>query len=391
MRSYQFREYGQDLERVESATPEPHGKEVVVRVDACGVCHSDLHVWQGYFEMGNGKRMDISSSRELPFTLGHEIVGEVVAIGPDAGGVGLGDRRVAFPWIGCGECDLCAAGHEHHCLRSRALGTHVDGGFSDHVVVPHAKYLFDYGDVDPNLACTYACSGLAAYSALGRITEQVHDNLVLIGAGGLGFAGLSLAQVLSDAPITVVDIDEKKLERAKEAGAASTVNANDTDAAKQLRRATGGGADAVVDFVGSEATASLGVRILAKRGVLVVVGLFGGAVTVPLPLFSLKHISILGSALGSLQEMSALMEIVRGGTLPPIPIETRPLETAQQSLRDLEEGRVIGRVVLTPEGRNYISMTAAMSSSMGTGGVRNDTAMNSVVDTMSASAPTSIP
>jgi D-arabinose 1-dehydrogenase-like Zn-dependent alcohol dehydrogenase len=149
--------------------------------------------------------------------------------------------------------------------------------------------------------------------------------------------------------VTVVDLDPAKLEQAKEVGATHVIDARATDVAKQIKRATRGGAEAVVDFVGSEESATLGVRALAKRGVLVVVGLFGGAVTVPLPLFSLKHISILGSALGSLEEMGELMDLARSGAVAPIPVAVRPMSTVQHALEDLQQGRVMGRVVLTQQ------------------------------------------
>ena len=100
MKSYQFGAYGAPLELAETPTPEPTGTEVLVRIHACGVCHSDVHLWEGYFEMGGGRKLDVRAVRELPFTLGHEIVGEVAAAGPDADGVAIGDRRVVFPWIG---------------------------------------------------------------------------------------------------------------------------------------------------------------------------------------------------------------------------------------------------------------------------------------------------
>ena len=175
MKSYQFKAYGEPLEVVETPTPQPTGSEVLLRTHACGVCHSDVHLWHGFFEMGGGRRLDVRAVRDLPFTLGHEIVGEVVVAGPEADGAAPGDLRVVFPWIGCGACDVCAADREHLCNRPRALGTHVDGGFADHVLVPHPRYLFDYGDVAPELACTYACSGLTAYSALLKARHWVED------------------------------------------------------------------------------------------------------------------------------------------------------------------------------------------------------------------------
>ncbi len=347
MKSYQFREYGAPIELARKPTPEPEGTEVLIRIHACGVCHSDLHLWQGYFEMGGGRKLDVRAVRELPFTLGHEIVGEVAAIGPDSEGVVLGDRRVVFPWIGCGDCDFCNGGREHLCNRPLALGTHLDGGFADHVMVPHARYLFDFGDVAPELACTYACSGLTAYSALRKAERWLEDQLVIIGAGGVGFAGIQLARALFDADLIVVEVDDAKLEAARRAGAAHVVDARDEDAPRQLKRLTNGGSPAVVDFAGSSASAALGFRTVAKSGGLVVVGLLGGSLSVPLPLLVLKDQTVEGSDLGSLAEMEALMELVRSGRLDPIPYQTRPMAEAEASLRDLEAGSVVGRVVLT--------------------------------------------
>ena len=347
MKSYQFREYGGPLGLADGPTPEPAGTEVLIRVRACGLCHSDLHLWQGYFEMGGGRRLDVRAVRELPFTLGHEIVGEVAAAGPDAEDVDIGDARVVFPWIGCGACGFCDADREHLCHRPRALGTHLDGGFADHVIVPHPRYLFDFGDIAPELAGTYACSGLTAYSALRKAERWLEDQLVIIGAGGVGFAGIQLAKALFDVDLIVVEVDDAKLDAARQAGAAHVVDAREDDASRQLKKLTKGGCAAVVDFAGSSASAALGFRTVAKSGTLVVVGLLGGSLSVPIPLLVLKDLAVQGSDLGSLREMAELMELVRAGRVDPIPYATRPMDEAEASLRNLEAGRVVGRVVLT--------------------------------------------
>ncbi len=332
----------------ERETPVPQGDEVLVRVEACGVCHSDLHVWDGYFDMGGGKKLDVSTARELPFTLGHEIAGEVVAVGDTATGIVVGAKGVLFPWIGCGGCPICSSGNEHVCLRPRALGTSVDGGFSDYVILPHERYVLDYGNVPTELACTYACSGLTAYSAISKIRDRVDRSLVLIGAGGVGLAAVRIAQTLFDAELIVVEVDDAKLQAARDAGATHLVNAKDSDAAKQIKKLTEGGAAAVIDFVGSEASANLGFKALRKSGTLVVVGMFGGALSVSLPLLPLKNVAIVGSALGSVQHMRELMDLVRVGALAPIPVATRPMSEVQQALEDLRAGQVLGRVVLVP-------------------------------------------
>ena len=147
MDSYQLTGYGAPLERLEAARPEPSGDEVLLAVEACGVCHSDLHLADGYFDLGDARRLDLTGGRELPFTLGHEISGVVVACGPRVAGVAIGDRRIVYPWIGCGTCSTCETGEEHLCAAPRALGITRAGGFADHVLVPHARYLFDPGPV----------------------------------------------------------------------------------------------------------------------------------------------------------------------------------------------------------------------------------------------------
>ncbi|MFM2186109.1 MAG: hypothetical protein RIR43_681, partial [Pseudomonadota bacterium] len=195
MTSYQVEAFGRPLAQVLRDIPTPQGTEVVVRVGSCGVCHSDVHLHDGYFDLGNDVKLDMTRTVQPPRTLGHEIAGTVVAVGPDAQGVKVGDRRVVFPWIGCGTCSLCEAGHEHLCNSPRALGIHRDGGFSSHTVVPHARYLIDYGNLAEEQACTYACSGLTAYSALKKVAPLgPKDPLLIIGAGGVGLSGIRLAR-----------------------------------------------------------------------------------------------------------------------------------------------------------------------------------------------------
>ena len=346
MISYQLTRFGDPLERVESPPPEPAGTEVLLRTEACGVCHSDLHLQDGFFDMGGGRRLDLSKGRTLPLTLGHEIAGAAAACGPEAAGVDVGARYVAYPWIGCGGCDTCGSGHEHLCAQPRALGVTRAGGFGDHVLVPHPRYLFAVGDLPLTLACTYACSGLTAFGAVRKVRARVDGRpLVVIGLGGVGFAALRLAQALTDASIVVADVDDATLQAGAEAGA-EVVDARAADAAKQIRRATGGGAAAAIDFVGSERSAALGLGVLATGGLLVVVGLFGGELRASLPLWPLRSLTVQGSYVGSLAEMRELMQLAGTGRAPAIPIEPRPFAAAQAALDDLRAGRAVGRIVL---------------------------------------------
>jgi D-arabinose 1-dehydrogenase-like Zn-dependent alcohol dehydrogenase len=349
MKSQQVVEYGKPLQEIEAATPEPSGSEVLVRVEACGVCHSDVHLWEGHFDLGGGQQLDVTRGRPLPFTFGHEIVGEVVALGPDAGGVAPGDRRVVYPWIGCGDCPVCASGEEHLCPLSAALGVGRPGGYADHVLVPDARYLFDAGDVPVGLAGTYACSGITAYSALRKAKALATGrHLLIVGAGGVGMAGLALAREVVDAEIWVADIDPAKRDAAREAGADHVVDSAGPDAVKEVMAGTGGGVAAAVDFVGAESSAAFGWNTLGRGGKLVIVGLFGGAFSAPLPFFPIKAVTVQGSYVGSPGEMAELMALVRAGRVPPIPVETRPLAEVTRTLEDLRAGRIVGRVAVRP-------------------------------------------
>ena len=348
MLSYQVTAYGSRLERREAALPEPSGEEVLLRVGACGVCHSDVHLWEGAFDLGGGKRLDLTPGRDLPHTLGHEIAGEVVAIGPEAAGVAAGDRCVVYPWLGCGACPRCAAGDEHLCPTGRPVGVGRAGGFADHVLLPHPRCLFDYAPLDEAPAATYACSGLTAYGALRKASPAASagGELLIVGLGGVGMAALGLAPRVVDAPVLCADVDPARLEVARTRGAAGTFDAAASDAVKQVRRRTGGGVAAAIDFVGSERSAAFAFGALAAGGTLIVVGLFGGALQLPLPLLPLKQVTIRGSYVGSPAEMSELLALGRSGSVPELPLDERPLAAAQAALDDLRAGRVIGRVVL---------------------------------------------
>ncbi len=169
MRAMQIIEWGKPLEPREYPDPEPEGEEVLLRVEAAGVCHSDVHIWDGHFDLGGGQQISLESRGvHLPFTMGHEIAGEVAALGPKASGVKVGDKVVAYPWIGCGECAVCRKGEELLCLRPRTLGTRRAGGYGTHVIVPHGRYLLPHQGVPQGLAATYTCSGITAFSALKR-------------------------------------------------------------------------------------------------------------------------------------------------------------------------------------------------------------------------------
>jgi alcohol dehydrogenase len=327
--------------------PAPQGSEVLVRIERCGVCHSDLHMQDGYFLLGDGKRLDVRTGRTLPFTLGHEIAGAIESAGPDAG-VKPGAKVAVYPWIGCGKCAACRAGEENLCTANRHLGVSADGGFASHVLVPHPRYLIEYAPLPAAFAGALMCSGLTAYSALKRLREHAaRGPALLVGMGGVGMMGLSIARALfAHAPI-VADIDPGKREAALAAGAAAAFDPADPEARRTLLKSTGGGVFAACDFVGSEKSLAFAASALAKGGKVMVTGLLGGNFTTPVAMFPLKAMTIEGTLTGTLAEANEVVALARAGKIAPLPIRERPLAEAQAALDDLRGGRVLGRVVLT--------------------------------------------
>jgi D-arabinose 1-dehydrogenase-like Zn-dependent alcohol dehydrogenase len=352
MRSYQVCECGAPLKLAEGDVPTPQGTQVLLKMLAAGVCHSDLHIWDGYYEVGGGKRLDlIQRGIKLPLTMGHENVGEVIEVGSEVGGVKVGDVRLVNPWIGCGQCKVCLRGEENLCVKPQSIGVYSQGGYATHLLVPHARHLFAIGKLAPRDAAPLACSGVTAYSALKKVAATLQDEpVVIIGAGGVGLMGVTIARMMGASEVIVVDIDAAKRDAALTAGATKTIDGAAPDAVKQIQAATGGGAWAVIDFVGSSQTTNLAIGAIVKGGTVVVVGLFGGDVTVPTPFLPLRAMTLRGSYVGSSHDIAELLELVDRHGLPKVPIRTRPLDEVGAALTDLRAGKVVGRVVLTATG-----------------------------------------
>jgi D-arabinose 1-dehydrogenase-like Zn-dependent alcohol dehydrogenase len=344
MISYQIIEHGKPLQRVVFQTPKPEGSEVLVRITRAGVCHSDLHIWDGYFDLGGGKRFYVKERGCIPpFTLGHEPFGVVEAVGPKAKGAKPGQRRLVYPWIGCGKCAVCKAGQDNYCVSGiRFLGVSRPGAYSTHVLVPDPKYLVDATGIDEAFAATLACSGLTAYSAAAKLPPLgAQERVAVLGCGGLGLIGISVLRAKGVKHIVGCDIDPAKLSAASKQGAKTTVNTQAADAAQKLQ-----GIAAAIDFVGSPATAALGIAALRKGGRYVICGLYGGELTHPLPPIAQRAIGIIGSYVGNLQELREVVALAKKGKIKPAPVETRPADEANRALEDLKAGRVVGRVVL---------------------------------------------
>ena len=348
MLSWQVVEHGQPLQKKMFDTPTPKGTEVLVRITRSGVCHSDLHIWDGYFDLGGGKRFYVKDRGCIPpFTMGHEPFGIVEAVGPSVskidGKIKIGQKKLVFPWIGCGKCAVCRAGQDNYCVSgSRFLGVNSPGAYSTHVLIPHPKYLVDTAGIDDAFASTLACSAITAYSATAKLPPLgPKDRVAVLGCGGLGLIGISILRAKGVKNVVACDIDDAKLAAAAKLGANQTVNTRSPDAAKELADIA-----AAIDFVGAPATAGLGIAALRKGGRYVICGLFGGELTHPLPPIAQRAIGIIGSYVGNLQELKEVVALAKKKKIRPSPVETRPANQANAALQDLKAGKVLGRVVL---------------------------------------------
>lgn len=350
MRAWAVVENGQDLQVLDLPTPEPQGTEVLLEVTHCGVCHSDLHIWEGYYDMGGGKRMSLKERGvKLPLAMGHEIVGRVAKLGPDATGVAVGDLRIVFPWVGCGTCERCLSNEDNMCLvASRSLGVYQNGGYATHVLAMHPRHLVDPGTLDPAVAATYACSGITVYSAIRKVLPLPPQvPVVLVGAGGLGLAAIAVLRALGHQAIVSVDTDATKRQAALDAGATAVVDGTGEGVTERLLAACGGPVLAVIDFVNGTSTARAAFAALAKGGRLVQVGLFGGEMTLPLPLMAMRALTVQGSYVGNPTELRELVALGQQDGLAPLPITPMPFSEANAALMRLRSGAVTGRIVLT--------------------------------------------
>ena len=348
MEAWAIVEHGQPLQKIKREIPSPKGGEVVIKVTHCGICHSDLHLWEGYYELGGGKRFNFSERGvTLPIAAGHEILGVVAAKGPDAVGVEIGDQRIVYPWIGCGKCTKCAQGRDNMCSAQESLGIRNYGGFASHVLVADAKYLVDPGNVDPAVACTFGCSGITVLNAVQEAFPlDVNDTVVLIGAGGLGLSAISALRAYDHQKIISVDIDPLKRDAAVKAGATAAVDGKAEDAMAQLLAASGGPVPAVIDFVNNSQTARMGYDILAKGGKLVQVGIMGGELNISLAPQILKAVRIIGNLTGNVEQLKLVTRLAQEGKWAPIPITKVPKDKAQEALMSLRDGKVTGRLIL---------------------------------------------
>lgn len=333
--------------------PKATGSQVVVKVRSSGVCHSDIHLWEGGYEGIEGQFLKATDRGvTYPLTPGHEIAGMIESLGEEAEkeAIDKNDKVIVYPWIGEGVCPACRVGEENLCDKPRSLGVYTDGGYAEYVLVPSYKYLVKIGDLDTDVAATLSCSALTAYGAVKNADLKPNDNVVIIGAGGgLGLMAVQLAKAVTGARIIALDLDQKKLKIAKENGADEIVSPKDGDPAKRVMDITDNlGADAIIDFVNASKTVETDMKMLRRRGRAVLVGLFGGELKLSLVSMPTRAYRLIGSYTGSLSDLIELVSLAKRGVIEPVVSHRFKLSQATQALQMLKDGKILGRGVINP-------------------------------------------
>ncbi|HMH10373.1 MAG TPA: alcohol dehydrogenase [Candidatus Nitrosopolaris rasttigaisensis] len=351
MKAARIVKVNEKLEIQQLETPKPRGPQVLVKVQSSGVCHSDIHLWEGYYE-GVGGQLLKTTDRGVnyPLTPGHEVAGIVDSLGEQAEGFNNNDKVLVYPWIGEGLCPACRIGEENLCDKPRSLGVYMDGGYAEYVLVPSYKYLVNIGDgMDTDASATLSCSALTAYGAVKNASLKPADNVVIVGAGGLGLMAIQLAKAVTGARIIAMDLDDKKLEFAKKEGADTTINSKNEDTVKAVMELTDKkGADAVIDFVNASKTVETDMQLLRRRARVVLVGLFGGELKLSLVTMPTRAYRLIGSYTGTLSDMIELVSLARRGVIKPVVSNRFKLDQATDALTMLRDGKILGRGVINP-------------------------------------------
>ena len=341
----------ESLEVQQLETPKPRGSQVLIRVESSGVCHSDIHLWEGGYEGPGGQLLKTTERGvKYPLTPGHEIAGIVDSLGEEAEGFTKKDKVLVYPWIGEGLCPACRIGQENLCDKPRSLGVYTDGGYAEYVLVPSYKYLLKIDEqMETNASATLSCSALTAYGAVKNTSLKPDDNVVIVGAGGLGLMAMQLAKAVTGSKVIAMDLDDEKLGAAKKNGADNVINSKKEDPVKAVMELTDKmGADAVIDFVNASKTVEADMQFLRRRAKLVLVGLFGGELKLSLVSMPTRAYRLIGSYTGTLSDMVELVSLARRGVIKPLVSNRFKLDQATEALTMLKEGKIIGRGVINP-------------------------------------------
>jgi alcohol dehydrogenase, propanol-preferring len=337
MKAAVLHEFKQPLVIEEVERPEPGPEEVLIQVEACGVCHSDVHV-------ADGDWWQLSGIVQRPLILGHEIAGRVVEKGTAADGFHLGDH-VGVPWLHwtCGDCDFCLAGYENLCVVQKITGVTVAGGYAEFVKAPASHTERIPEGLSSVEAAPLFCAGVTVHRALKQAPVAPLDRLAVFGIGGLGHIAVQIGVALG-AEVTALDVSEEKLALAKSLGAAATLNAT-PEAIKVLRRR--GGVHVALVTSASRAAYDLAFNCLRPTGTLLAVGLPAENVCFPPIMMAAKEVRISASAVGTRQDLREVLAMAAAGRVR-CQVTTRPLDEVNDVLEYLRRGQITGRVVLVP-------------------------------------------
>jgi len=305
MKAVQLVQIGQPLEAREVPVPSPGNRDVLVRIEAAGICHSDVHY-----------RAGTSPAGPLPITLGHEVAGVVDQVGAEVSGFRTGDRVCLHYLVTCGECEYCRAGHEQYCVRGEMIGKHRDGGYAEYIAVPARSVVLLPEEISFEHGAVMMCSSATSYHALRKARLQATETVALFGVGGLGMSAIQLALALGAWEVYAVDISEDKLRLAKHYGA-RPIDANDVDPVDEIRRLTGGrGVDVALELIGLPVTQAQCVQCLAVFGRAVMVGITDQ----PFEINAYHHIigreaEIVGCSDHLIQELPTVLDLAGLGLL----------------------------------------------------------------------------
>jgi propanol-preferring alcohol dehydrogenase len=323
--------------------PDPQGSEVLVEVAAAGLCRTDLHIMSsapGAFPY------------TLPFTLGHESAGRVAALGPDAGGLQVGDPVVVYSRWGCGTCWQCTHGRDNACVRTphgpHGGGLGRDGGLAQYLLVPSARYLVPAPGLDPVMAAPLADAALTSYHAVRLSLPQLHSesSAVVIGAGGLGHMAVQILKAITPARIVVVDLRDGALEMARAAGADVILSADGLTAEDVRAETDPDGANVVLDFVGADQTLALAAASVAQGGDLTFVGRGGGELRIAPGLIPYET-TVRIPTWGTVEELAEVVALAAAGRVHT-EAEVYGLHDAVSAYGKLRQGEVLGRAVIVP-------------------------------------------
>jgi alcohol dehydrogenase, propanol-preferring len=328
-------QFGQPLAFREVAIPAPGPGQILVRTEACGVCHTDLHAAHG----------DWPVKPTLPFIPGHEGIGLVAAIGAGVRAVKEGDR-VGVPWLfsACGHCEYCLSAWETVCDEAQFGGYTKNGGFAQYIVADPNYVAHIPAGLSALDAAPITCAGVTTYKGIKETAARPGEWLLVSGVGGLGHLAVQYAKAMG-LHVCAVDVDDGKLAHATQLGAEVVVNARSTDAVAAVKKATGGGAHGVLITAPSLGAFKQGVAMTRKHGTCVLVGLPPGEF--PFPLFDvvLNCITVRGSLVGTRKDMAEALAFAADGKVKAV-VEAQPLSAVNQVLDRLQRGDVAARVVL---------------------------------------------